>query len=164
MAHRYLHDFGAPEETFARVGVAQRANASLNPNAYFRDPISVRDVLESRMIADPLHLLDCCPENDGACAVVVTTAERAGDCDKLPVLVAGVAALEVQVVVLPSHQLQRAGGLGQVRQGARHVLHRRLQQRREGGGLERVPRAAAETLFVSGAFGPGSFDAPGARG
>lgn len=91
VAHRYLHDFGAPEETFARVGVAQRANASLNPNAYFRDPISVRDVLESRMIADPLHLLDCCPENDGACAVVVTTAERAADCDKLPVLVAGVA-------------------------------------------------------------------------
>jgi len=91
MARRYLHEFGAPEETFARVGVAQRANASLNPRAYFQDPITVQDVMDSRMIADPLHLLDCCPENDGACAVVVTGAERARDCDKTPALISGVA-------------------------------------------------------------------------
>ena len=59
--------------------MAQRANAARNPNAYFRDPITVADVMSSRMIADPLHLLDACPEVDGAVAVVLTTAERARD-------------------------------------------------------------------------------------
>jgi len=51
----------------------------------------VEDVLRSRMVADPLHLLDCCPEIDGACAVVVTSAERARDLAQPPVLIAGVA-------------------------------------------------------------------------
>ena len=91
MARRYLHEFGVPPEAFARVSVAQRAHAALNPQAYFRDPLDVDDVLNSRMISDPLHLLECCPENDGACAVVVTTAERARDCDKRPAIIAGVA-------------------------------------------------------------------------
>ena len=91
LARRYLHEFGAPEECFARVSVAQRANAGLNPNAWFRNPISVDDVMGSRMISDPLHLLDCCPENDGACAVVVTTAERARDCKQIPARIGGVA-------------------------------------------------------------------------
>jgi len=90
-ARRYLHEFAAPEECFARVSVAQRRYASKNPAAYFRDPITVEDVLESRMISDPLHLLECCPENDGACAVVVTSAERARDCAQPPALIRGVA-------------------------------------------------------------------------
>jgi acetyl-CoA acetyltransferase len=90
-ARRYLHEFGAPPECFARVSVAQRRYASKNPAAYFRDPISVEDVLASRMIADPLHLLECCPENDGACAVVITTAERARDCAQPPARILGVA-------------------------------------------------------------------------
>ena len=90
-ARRYLHEFGAPEECFARVSVAQRRYASQNPAAYFREPISVEDVLSSRMISDPLHLLECCPENDGACAVVVTSAERARDCAQPPVRIRGVA-------------------------------------------------------------------------
>ncbi len=91
MARRYLFETGAPEETFARIAVAQRRYASHNPVAYFRDPITIEDVLGSRMIADPLHLLECCPENDGACAVVVTTAERARDCPHTPAWVSGVA-------------------------------------------------------------------------
>ncbi|MEE2665614.1 MAG: lipid-transfer protein [Myxococcota bacterium] len=90
-ARRYLHEFAAPSDCFARVSVAQRRYASKNPAAYFRDPISVDDVLASRMIADPLHLLECCPENDGACAVVVTTTERARDCAQVPANILGVA-------------------------------------------------------------------------
>jgi len=90
-ARRYLHEFGAPPESFARVSVAQRRYAGKNPSAYFRDPISVEDVLASRMIADPLHLLECCPENDGACAVVITTSERARDCAQVPASILGVA-------------------------------------------------------------------------
>jgi acetyl-CoA acetyltransferase len=91
LARRYMHDFGATPEQFARVAVTQRDNASRNPRAFFRDPITVEDVLSSRMIADPLHLLDCSLETDGACAVVVTTAERARDLRQTPAIIAGVS-------------------------------------------------------------------------
>jgi acetyl-CoA acetyltransferase len=91
LARRYMHDYGATSEQFARVAVTQRRNAARNPRAFFRDPISVEDVLASRMIADPLHLLDCSLETDGACAVVVTTAERARELKQPPVYISGVA-------------------------------------------------------------------------
>jgi acetyl-CoA acetyltransferase len=91
MARRYLFETAAPEDVFAQIAVAQRRYASLNPVAYFRKPITIEDVLDSRMISDPLHLLECCPENDGACAVVVTTAERARDCPHTPAWISGVA-------------------------------------------------------------------------
>jgi acetyl-CoA acetyltransferase len=86
-----MHDFGATSEQFALVAVTQRANAGRNPRAFFRDPITVDDVLSSRMIADPLHLLDCSLETDGACAVVVTTAERARDLKQAPAIIGGVS-------------------------------------------------------------------------
>ena len=88
-ARSYMHRYGATPATFARVAVAQRANAVHNPNAFYRDPITVDDVLNSRMIADPLHLLDCCPEMDAAMAVIVTSRERARDLQQKPVLIAG---------------------------------------------------------------------------
>jgi acetyl-CoA acetyltransferase len=91
MARRYMHEYGATSEQFARVAVSHRANAGRNPRAVFREPITVEDVLNSRLIADPLHLLDCCPEIDGACAVVVTTAERARELPHPVVLISGVA-------------------------------------------------------------------------
>jgi acetyl-CoA acetyltransferase len=86
-----MHEYGATSEQFARVAVTQRANASRNPRAFFRDPITIEDVLASRMIAEPLHLLDCSLETDGACAVVVTTAERARDLRRPPAIISGVA-------------------------------------------------------------------------
>ena len=91
VTRRYMHEYGATSEQFARVAVAQRRNAANNPRAFFRDPISVDDVLASRMIADPLHLLDCSLETDGACAVVVTAADRARDLKRPPVLISGAA-------------------------------------------------------------------------
>jgi acetyl-CoA acetyltransferase len=91
VTRRYMHDYGATSEQFARVSVAQRKNAGRNPRAFFRDPITVEDVLSSRLIADPLHLLDCSLETDGACAVVVTSAERARDLKQPPAYIAGVA-------------------------------------------------------------------------
>ena len=89
LTRRYMHDYGATSEQFARVSVVQRANASRNPRAFFRDPITVEDVLDSRMISDPLHLLDCSLETDGACAVVVTGADRARDLKQTPAYIAG---------------------------------------------------------------------------
>jgi len=91
LSRRYMIDYGATPAQFARVAVTQRANASRNPRAFFRDPITVEDVLSSRMIADPLHLLDCSLETDGACAVIVTNAERARDLKQPPAYISGVA-------------------------------------------------------------------------
>jgi len=90
-ARSYMHRYGATSEQFARVAVMQRANAVHNPNALQRKPITVDDVLNSRMIADPMHLLDCCPEHDAAMAVIVTSTERARDLKQPPALVAGFA-------------------------------------------------------------------------
>ena len=89
VTRRYMHEYGATPEQFARVSVVQRGNASRNPRAFFRDPITVEDVLSSRMIADPLHLLDCSLETDGACAVVVTSADRARDLKQPPAYISG---------------------------------------------------------------------------
>ena len=91
MARRYMHEYGATSAQFGRVAVTQRRNAGRNPRALFRDPITVEDVLGSRMIADPLHLLDCCLETDGACAAVITNAERARDLKQPPALISGAA-------------------------------------------------------------------------
>ncbi len=79
-ARRYMHEYGATSEDFGRVAVADRRHAATNPAAFFYGrPITLEDHQASRMVADPLHLLDCCQESDGAVAVVVTTPERARD-------------------------------------------------------------------------------------
>src|SRR5437868_6994403 len=75
----------------AEIAVAMRAHAAANPMAQYRDPITVDDVLASRMIADPLHMLDCCVISDGGGACVVTTEERARDLEQQPVYVLGAA-------------------------------------------------------------------------
>ncbi len=91
VARRYMHEYGVTSEQFARVSVSQRRHASRNPRAFFREPITVEDVMSSRLIADPLHLLDCSLETDGACAVIVTSAERARNLQQPPVYIAGAA-------------------------------------------------------------------------
>src|SRR5436309_8920966 len=68
-----------------------RAHAAANPMAQYRDPITVDDVLASRMIADPLHMADCCVISDGGGACVVTTEERARDLRRPAVHVLGAA-------------------------------------------------------------------------
>lgn len=76
-AQLYLHRYGATSEQLAEVAVATRRHAADNPDAMYRDPITVDDVLSSRMIAEPLHMLDCCVISDGGGAVVLTSLERA---------------------------------------------------------------------------------------
>lgn len=79
-ARRYMHDFGVTSADFGRVAVADRRHAAVNPAAFFYErPITLEDHQSSRMIADPLRLLDCCQESDGAVAIVVTSTERARD-------------------------------------------------------------------------------------
>ncbi|HEX7996071.1 MAG TPA: thiolase [Streptosporangiaceae bacterium] len=86
---RYMKDYGLTHEQLAYVAVAQRRWAAKNPRAMYRDPITVDDVLASRMVAYPFHLLECCLVTDGGGALIVTSADRAGDFPKPPVHVLG---------------------------------------------------------------------------
>jgi acetyl-CoA acetyltransferase len=90
-ARRHMHEFGTTPEQLAEIAVGVREFAGLNPHALYRDPITVDDVLNSPMIADPLHKLDCCVVSDGGGAVIITTAERARDLRQVPVHVLGSA-------------------------------------------------------------------------
>lgn len=79
-ARRYMHAYGATSEDFGRVAVAARDFAATNPDAFFFEkPITLADHQASRWICEPLHLLDCCQESDGAVAMVITRADRARD-------------------------------------------------------------------------------------
>ena len=90
LARAHEHAYGTTAAQRAAVAVACRKHASLNPAAQMRKPITIDDVLNSRMIADPLHLLDCSLVSDGGAAIVMTSAERARDFPKKPVYILGV--------------------------------------------------------------------------
>jgi acetyl-CoA acetyltransferase len=94
VAARHMHEFGTTSEQLAAVAVACRKHASLNPAAVMRQPITVDDVLESRMISSPLHLLDCCIATDGGCGWVVSAAELAHDRRHPPVWVLGAGSAQ----------------------------------------------------------------------
>lgn len=89
VAQRHMHEYGTTAEQLAQVAVTIRRHAGLNPAAKFRDPISVEDVLASRVVSSPLHLLDCCIISDGGGALIVTNPERARDLRKKPVWLLG---------------------------------------------------------------------------
>ena len=93
-AMRHMHEFGTTSEQLAEIAVGVREFAGLNPNAIYRDPITVDDVVNSRVVADPLHKLDCCAITDGGGAFIITTAERAKDLPQPPVYVLGAAGAQ----------------------------------------------------------------------
>jgi acetyl-CoA acetyltransferase len=91
-ARRYMHEFGATSEDFGRVAVIDRRAAATNPRAWFHGrPITLADHQASRWIAEPLRLLDCCQESDGAVALLVTSVERARDLPHRPAVVSAAA-------------------------------------------------------------------------
>jgi acetyl-CoA acetyltransferase len=98
-AARHMHEFGTTSEQLAEVAVATRKWAALNPRATMRDPLTVADVLASRMISWPLRLLDCCLVTDAGGAAVVTSAARARDLAKKPVYVLGTGEASTHVMV-----------------------------------------------------------------
>ncbi len=91
-ATRYMAEYGATSEDFGRISVADRKHAASNPAAwFFEKPITLEDHQRSHWIVEPLRLLDCCQESDGAVAVVITSLERARDLRQKPAVIAGAA-------------------------------------------------------------------------
>jgi len=92
VARRHMHTYGTTPEHLATVAATIRNSGHVNPEAvYFgRGPFSPEDILASRMVADPFHLLDCAMTSEGGCAVVVTSLERARDAATAPVRILGV--------------------------------------------------------------------------
>ena len=91
-AARHMHQYGTTREDLAAVAVAARKWANRNPQAFARGPLSIADVLNSRMISDPLTVADCCLVTDGGAACVIVRAERARDLRKKPVYLLGAGA------------------------------------------------------------------------
>jgi acetyl-CoA C-acetyltransferase len=88
-ARRHMHEFGTTSAQLAAIKVAASQHAQHNPNAMLPNPVTVAEVLESPMISDPLHRLDCCVVSDGGGALVVVAPEVAADLPRQAVKVLG---------------------------------------------------------------------------
>lgn len=108
---RHMYEFGTTREQLAEVAVAARAWARLNPAAHVRDPLSREDVLASRMISDPLTLLDCCLVTDGGGAIIMTRADRAKAGPTPPVYMLGAAAATTHRQISAMPDLTRTGAI-----------------------------------------------------
>ncbi|WP_336361177.1 thiolase domain-containing protein [Haladaptatus sp. ZSTT2] len=86
---RYMYEHGTTREEVAAIPVKNRKNGATNPRARFRDPITIDDVVESRLVADPLRLYDCCPAADGGAALVIAASDRARELTETPIQVLG---------------------------------------------------------------------------
>jgi acetyl-CoA acetyltransferase len=89
IAQRHFHEFGTTRKHLANIAVVCRKHASLNPNAQARNPLSLEEALNSKPIASPLHLNDCCISSDGGGAVIVTSADRSRDLKNHPIVILG---------------------------------------------------------------------------
>jgi acetyl-CoA acetyltransferase len=169
VAARHMHEYGTTSEQLAEVAVATRKWAAMNPRAFLRDPITVDDVLSSRLIAWPFHLLDCCLVTDGGGAAVVTSAERAKDLAKKPVYVLGSGECVTHQMVsqMPSYDRWEAaevsGGNAFEMAGVKHAD---IDVAELYDAFTIVPMLALEALGFckrgeSGAFVSGQRTAPG---
>ncbi|MGY3466012.1 acetyl-CoA acetyltransferase [Bradyrhizobium sp. LM6.11] len=140
---RFMKTYGITHEQLAAVAVVQREWAAKNPRAMMKDPITVADVLNSRMIAYPFRLLQCCLVTDGGGALILTSADRAKDFPRKPVYIMGTGeSVETPMVSQmetfnSSRAFQDRGAAGV--QGGRH----RPQGRRPSHDLRRLRASAA---------------------
>lgn len=91
VAQRHMYEFGTTPEHLARVALKNRNNSSRNPRARFRKEVTLEEIANSRLVADPLRLFDCCPISDGAAAVLLCPTEKARDFTDTPVEIIGSA-------------------------------------------------------------------------
>lgn len=133
-ARRHMALYGTTIDHFAEVSINARRNAVHNPDARFRAEITVEEHHASRLIVDPLRLLDCCMESDGAAAVLVTSRERAGDFRHAPIF--------VRAVSTAAEYKWATAGFNTVDETFASTGHRR----------------AAEELYRRAGMGPGDVD------
>jgi acetyl-CoA acetyltransferase len=122
----HMAKYGTTEEQLASVAVATRQWATQNPRALMREPITVEDVLASRLIAWPVHLLECCLVTDGGGALVLTTAERARDFAKPPVYILGTGEGAENLMISTMHDFT-----------ASRAFQRSAERAFEQAGIER---------------------------
>ena len=145
---RYMNVHGATSEQLAAVPIAMRKHACLNPAALMRTPLTMAEHQASRMVADPLHLFDCCLMTDGAVVALVTTAERARDLAQRPVRVAGMQGLRAgreEFIFAP-----RGMGIAQQTEGRKPTRERDMEVYRSAD----VARADVQGLYTYDAFSP----------
>jgi len=109
VAQRYMHEHGTTAQDLAAIAVVHRRHAARHPGAHKREPITVEEVLKSRIIASPLHLLDCCLVSDGAAAVIVSAPEAAADGRKPPVRMLGSGQGHTHEHIVAAPSLTRFG-------------------------------------------------------
>jgi acetyl-CoA acetyltransferase len=90
VARRHMHEYGTTPEQLGNVAIAHRYHASMNSNAHFQEPITQEDYEHSRWVAEPFHLLDCCPVSDGGAAYIIASEERAKELGKPLVYIEGI--------------------------------------------------------------------------
>jgi acetyl-CoA acetyltransferase len=109
VARRQMHEHGITSRDYGHIAVTWRQHASTNPNAQKREPITLEEHRNSRMINDPLRLLDCCLVTDGGGAIIVTSAERARDLRQKPALLCGLGQVHSAEIIRP-YDNGRGGG------------------------------------------------------
>lgn len=103
VARAYMHQYGVREEDFAAIAVAMRQNALLHPDAQMKKPITIEDVMTSKVISAPLKLLDCCLVSDGAATIVVSAADAVDQAlQAIDVLGYGMRGTHEHIVAAPS--------------------------------------------------------------
>lgn len=104
VAQRYMHEYGVSSEHLAAIAVEHRRHAGRHPKAHKREPITIEDVLASKTIASPLHILDCCLISDGGAALVISSRAAAADTQGVPVeiLGAGQGHTHEHIIAAPS--------------------------------------------------------------
>ena len=106
---RHMHEYGTTHEQLGAIAVAMRKHASLNETAQMRDPITLEDYLNSPWYYHPFRLLDICLMSDGACAVLVTSAERAKDLKHRPVYIMGFGSHHIHRFIMNAESLTETG-------------------------------------------------------
>ena len=145
---RFMHEHGVTQDSLAEVALAGYAHAQRNPRALrFGAPLTRQEYHASRWITEPFHLFDCCPENDGAAAIVVTTAARARDLRKPPV-----------AILAGAHGLEHRDGVGAFNEPSFPTAHyrqvaRTLWPRRRSQPCRCQGRPVLRELHRTGAHG-----------
>lgn len=113
-ASRHMHQFGTTREMLAEVAVAARGWANLNPAAFARGPLTIEDVMKSRMVSDPLTVADCCLVTDGGGACVMVRADRAASLRHKPAYLLGAAGAQWHrsIVAMPDLTITAASESG----------------------------------------------------